>query len=1318
VPSAPDVFLSHHSRDKQQVEAIARHLVARGFEPWLDKWCLVPGDPWQEAIERALAQCKTCAVFIGREGTGPWHHEEMRAAIDRRVRDSERKFRVIPVLLPGGLRGARSGLPTFLEAATWVEFRRDLDDEDALHRFACGIRGVAPGPGPGQAVYEGKTPYKGLRVFDVDDWPFYFGRETKIEWLLDDLRSRTEEKSKSRFLGLVGASGSGKSSLLRAGLLSRLKRGAIPESQTWPTSVLKPGPDPVESLALACVALHESPARAPRLPDLIADLKRSPATLHQQLRLVAGDGKPAQRAILAVDQLEEVFTLCGDEALRKAFLDNIVYAGTVAFGPSVILATLRADFYGHAASHAGLAVALAEQNELLGAMRRDELLLAIREPALRAGAVFEEGLAEKLVEDVAEQTGGLPLLQHALLELWNERASGKLLWRTYTAMGGVTGALDKRADAVYAAFATDAQRQLCQRIFLRLTRPGRDTEDTRQRVSKESLRPRGGDAAMFDAVLESLAEEKARLIVMTDVSASEGERSPPARPADVTVEVAHEALIRSWRTLRGWLDQRRPALLVLSRLGDDAKTWRAHERDPSFLYRGRQLEEARKHAETFEAELSELELEFLKGSEEAHSRETRLAQSSKWTRRLQWVLPALLLASVALGVGYAIRKDQLNFQEQKERMRAMELSERGGSLTTHRPLAGLRLRLEGLHATRDPALTSVIRDAIVKQVATGQIRHITDGNERIILTPTIQYDRIRETQAWDPTNAPSAATRWLVVDGKWWVNEERTTVVLDYKDASTALVVSDYQDASTAPDGAAALRDLTLSPTEPLFWARSGEHEGALYGFSVGASPARPRVVAALADMGEARFEPTGKRLLLREPGSFLARSQLVGTDGVVLWTEPLAAVNDTLDAAVFVSSDGASPEWKGATTVWKAGAPKAPPIDGLPVAMCGARRETVLLIRGADARLISLEGRPSVQLRGSRDLVRYVNQSSEAAHVMCNDRVFVQRIDAGRGIAWHAWDRMTGERLGDDHGVSVSAANGDTILLRRYDASHALYPGASEPRFFGTDVTIELGLNGQYVVLRRDRESELHGVASDGTDKSMRLGAATAAIFDDTGKILVWRDEKRVEHVHMGGLDGREVARVSTQDDNPPFVSSPSGNELVLIDAGGSRAYWIHATHGLKELVYQPANRFASRDFERQGARVSRAKFALDGSALALMLNDQRVELWSTAGGQPRLLPPLRGVDDVEFLGAHAKLLVRYTDRVVRLLDLDLMDVRYASFTDGVLTLLAGPGHTPPPHPVERAVCAAVKQPGNWTREDEETFRAALDGAPSVSCP
>jgi hypothetical protein len=313
------VFLSHSSADKPAVEELARRLVREGIEVWLDKWHLIPGDPWQPAIEKVLAKSETCAVFVGPSGFGPWQNEEMRAAIDRRVQESDKRFRVIPVLLPGGERSERSSLPTFLVATAWVEFRASLDDQDAFHRLVCGIRGVEPGVGPGHAIYEGQCPYRGLRVFDVDDAPFFFGREALVQWLLNELRPATEGQHVNRFLAIVGSSGSGKSSVARAGLVAAIKRNGIQGSSPWPVAICRPGPDPIESLSVALSKVVSIGQGASALSDLIAEFQQNEKTLHLIVRRSLPENAPDMRLIVIVDQFEEVFTLCCKDEHRNAF---------------------------------------------------------------------------------------------------------------------------------------------------------------------------------------------------------------------------------------------------------------------------------------------------------------------------------------------------------------------------------------------------------------------------------------------------------------------------------------------------------------------------------------------------------------------------------------------------------------------------------------------------------------------------------------------------------------------------------------------------------------------------------------------------------------------------------------------------------------------------------------------------------------------------------------------------------------------------------------------------------------------------------------
>ena len=478
------IFLSHNSADKPAVEDLALRLREEpDLKPWFDKWDLVAGKAWQDELERVIADCDVCCVFIGPNGFGAWHHEEMRALNSRRVSDRQGLFRVIPVLLPTAERASRSSLPTFLVATTWVEFRRTLDDPDAFLRLLAGIRGQKPGPPADGRATLAECPYRGLEFFDMAHADRFFGREAVTQWLVDDVRKPLRSGSETpRLLALLGASGSGKSSLARAGLYAALQGGAIEASRDWlfvPT--LRPGPNPLESLELAVLAAAANSPQLAAVRHELRDLATRPAALHRAARLLVPDTAPPRRLFLLVDQFEEVFTTCEKEDLRGPFIAALLHAARERGGPVVVVLTMRADFYPKVAAYEELARVVDQHQFLLGPMTETELRLAIETPATRAGAEFEPGLVDTLLADSHRQPGALPLLQHALLELWNQRDGRRLTHDAYKLIGGLAGALERRANEVFRQL-TPADQELCRRIFLRLFHPGEGAEDTKRRV--------------------------------------------------------------------------------------------------------------------------------------------------------------------------------------------------------------------------------------------------------------------------------------------------------------------------------------------------------------------------------------------------------------------------------------------------------------------------------------------------------------------------------------------------------------------------------------------------------------------------------------------------------------------------------------------------------------------------------------------------------------------------------------------------------------------------------------------------------------------
>ncbi len=318
-----------------------------------------------------------------------------------------------------------------------------------------------------------RCPYRGLRVFEEEHAEFYFGREALLHQLVEKVGALTAESQPAsarpaQFLAVLGASGSGKSSLVRAGLVPALREGAVPGSADWVIQVMKPGSQPLAELAaqLATVMAGEEgpPDATLRQPfdrkrsdaqdkaqdaaQLRNDLFTNGRALHLLMRRAWSDAPPERRLLLVVDQLEEIFTLCDDEKARQRFIENLLYATAVGDGRVMVLLTMRADFYHRCAVYRNLAGRLSARHVLVGSMDEAELRRAIERPAQRVGLKFETGLVNAILADVARQPGSLPLLQHALLELWEQRQGQLLTLSAYQASGGVSGAIAQRADTL------------------------------------------------------------------------------------------------------------------------------------------------------------------------------------------------------------------------------------------------------------------------------------------------------------------------------------------------------------------------------------------------------------------------------------------------------------------------------------------------------------------------------------------------------------------------------------------------------------------------------------------------------------------------------------------------------------------------------------------------------------------------------------------------------------------------------------------------------------------------------------------------------
>ncbi len=450
----------------------------------------------------------------------------------------------------------------------------------------------------------GLPPYKGLFFFDEADAEWFFGREDLTSSLVERLSAQLE--AGHRFLAVIGASGSGKSSVVRAGLIPAL-RWRQPSSG-WHIYVMTPTAHPLE--ALASVLSRDAP-RAPSSRKLASDLVHHPQSLQTTLERIS-DEAGAKHALLVVDQFEELFTLCRSEGEQTAFIENLMTAAFQPDGTAIVIIVMRADFYAHCARFDLLRQALARHQEYIGPMTADQLRRAIEEPARRGHWEIEPGLVELLLHDVGAdadhppEPGALPLLSHALLETWQRRRGRTLTLSGYTASGGVRGAISETAEAVFHDQLDAQQRNIARQIFLRLTELGGDTStaDTRRRVSFDELVSRPEDRESVHEVLSTLAD--ARLITTHQNVA----------------EVAHEALIREWHTLRNWLEENREGLRLHRHITVTSQEWDASNHDPSILYRGARLAQALEWTAEHADDLNLLERSFLDASQTLAEKET------------------------------------------------------------------------------------------------------------------------------------------------------------------------------------------------------------------------------------------------------------------------------------------------------------------------------------------------------------------------------------------------------------------------------------------------------------------------------------------------------------------------------------------------------------------------------------------------------------------------------------------------------------------------------------------------------------------------
>ncbi|MCP3855402.1 MAG: protein kinase [Actinomycetia bacterium] len=633
------------------------------------------------------------AVYEALTGRLPFPDEPNQAALlQRQLHDP------IPTV-----RASRTDIPGTVDQVLQKATAKDPAERyQTVDEFAAGLHQAAAGTHPVAVTSRGaittvtteaRNPYKGLRAFDEADDADFAGRSRLVDQLADTM-------SAQRLVAVVGPSGSGKSSVVRAGLLPQLRQGRVPGSDDWFVVTMLPGERPFEELENGLVRVATEPPLG--LLDLLTDGERGIGRAVR--RFLPEDGQ----LLLIIDQFEELFTLCPDEDERRQFLDALASAVTEERSRLRVVLTLRADFYDRPLRYESIGRLVRDATVPVLPLAADELERAIVDPALRVGSEFEPGLVSEIVADVSDQPGALPMLQYALTELYERRVSSLMLRDTYHELGGVSGALARRAEELVAD-ADDEGRAAVRRVFGRLVSLGEGTEDTRRRALRSEL---GAEAAVATAV-ESFG--RARLLSF--------DRDPVSR--EPTVEVAHEALLREWPRLRGWLDEDRDGLRILRHLNAAAGEWDAAGRPDSELYRGGRLEAAEEFAKDHTDELTTGEREFVAAAGARRAAEQEAERQTN--RRLRW-----LLVGVGVVAGIALVASAVAFQQRARANDRANDAETERLAATAQGLAGENRRVSLLLAVathqRSPgslASLSALRDALAE--SSPLVAHLRTG---------------------------------------------------------------------------------------------------------------------------------------------------------------------------------------------------------------------------------------------------------------------------------------------------------------------------------------------------------------------------------------------------------------------------------------------------------------------------------------------------------------------------------------------------------------------------------------------------------------
>ncbi|WP_420645792.1 WD40 repeat domain-containing protein [Candidatus Leptofilum sp.] len=1138
----------------------------------------------------------------------------------------------------------------------------------------------------GGPLPEAICPYKGLHAFGEADKDNFFGRDAFTQKLVGAV-------DKQSLVAVVGPSGSGKSSVVYAGLLPALRR-----KENWLILHFRPGNDPFLALAKALLPLLDPDVKKmniPRIarrelkPDLGGENKAERIPLADYFQQIQEEN-PDSKLLLIVDQFEELYTQV-DEAVRRDFLDVLLAAGfgTLALDAApqpfaTLLLTMRADFMGQALAYPPMVAALQDNDVKIGLMSREELSLAIEQPALNQGVHFADGLVTRILEDVGDHAGNLPLLEFALTLLWGRQTNREMTHEAYEAIGGVSGALAQHADETLAKLTQDdAEKvQAIQRVMVQLVQPGAGAEDTRRVARRADLGDSGWNLA------QRLAAEDARLLVT-------GQENNDADTAE-TVEVIHEALIQNWGQLQTWMETDREFRMWQERLRSDLTLWQKNEKKEGFLLqgapltvaadwlqkRGDELQEAKEEIAFIEAsvqrqqklneanedrrqrELQQAQQLAAEQQQRAESEKKRAEEQQKANRQLRrftaFFLVMFIVAIVAaIGALYFAR--QANQEGRLAEARALA-AEANQWLAAERANQGLVNAYQAVRTTydSDEVVSAEAHSALVNSLAQVRAQAVLEGHTDVVWSAAFNGDGTRIVTASDD----STVRLWDREGELVAVLEGHTDVVRSaaFNPAGTWIVTA-------SDDGTARLWDAkgemltVLEGHTDVVWSATFNSDGT-------------RVVTASSDGTARLWDAKGEMLTVLEGHTDVVWSATFNSDGtrVVtassdgtarLWDAKgemltvLEGHTDVVNSAAFnpagtwivtASDDGTARLWDaegGLVTVLEG---HTRTVNSAAFSPDGTRIVTASYDR--TARLWDAEGRLITVLEGHTDVVW---------SAMFNL--------GGTRIVTVSSDRTA--RLWDAEGELVTVLEGHTSYLR----SATFNSGGTRIVTASSDRTARLwdAEGGLVTVLEGHTDSVLSAAFSlDGTRIVTASSDGTERLWDAEGELVtVLEGHTTTVNLATFSLDRtarRQILAVlkGRTDGVLSAAFSPDGTRIVTTRIDGTAPLW-------------DAQGWVLTVLEGHTRTVNSAMFNPDGTRIVTASDDGTARLWD-ATGEP--VTVLEGHTDVVNSAAFSpngtRIVTASDDGTARLWDAEggLVTV-LEGHTNGVLSAAFNPAGT-----------------------------------------